>query len=184
MRRGTGDTFAHTYLGRVRLRALPKRPSARSYSAQWPGRLVFPIIDYWESDMTRTLRHLFAAAAAFGVVTFASAQTHSGHGSAMQPGAPMQHGQVMGNMSGDRGSQQLHQSMMAGMQDMQRRPMTGDVDKDFVRMMRHHHLQGIEMARIQLQSGDDSEAKRMAQKIIDEQQKEIARFDTWLQRHQ
>lgn len=62
--------------------------------------------------------------------------------------------------------------------------MTGDVDKDFVRMMRQRHLQAIEMARIQLQKGDDPEAKRMAQKIVDERQKEIARFDDWLQKHQ
>lgn len=96
----------------------------------------------------------------------------------------MQHGQMMGNAPADSGSRQLHQSMMSGMQDMQRRPMTGDVDKDFIRMMRHHHLQGIEMARIQLQSGNDPEAKRMAQKIIDEQQKEIVQLDSWLQRHQ
>lgn len=134
--------------------------------------------------MTKTLRSTLATAAVLGMATLASAQTHSGHGSSMQQSAPTQQGQLMGNMAGDAGSRQLHQSMMAGMQDMQRRPMSGDVDKDFVRMMRHHHLQGIEMARIQLQSGDDAEAKRMAQKIIDEQQKDVARFDTWLQRHQ
>lgn len=132
--------------------------------------------------MNNTFRALFTAAAVC-VTSLAAAQTHSGHAAPMQP-STMQHGHMMGNTAADRGSQQLHQSMMAGMQDMQRRPMTGDVDKDFIRMMRHHHLQGIEMARIQLQSGDDPEAKRMAQKIVDEQQKDIARFDSWLQRHQ
>lgn len=107
------------------------------------------------------------------------------HGSGMvqQQGEMMQRGQVMGNVPGDRGSQQLHATMMAGMQDMQRRPMTGDVDKDFVRMMRQHHLQAIEMSRIQLQRGDDAEAKRMAQKMMDAQQKDIAELDSWLQRH-
>ncbi len=134
--------------------------------------------------MKNTLRKLLAATAVLGMASLASAQTHPGHSVPMQHGATMQHGQMMGNAPADAGSRQLHQSMMAGMQDMQRRPMTGDVDKDFIRMMRQHHLQGIEMARIQLQNGDDQEAKRMAQKIIEEQQKEVARFDSWLQSHQ
>jgi uncharacterized protein (DUF305 family) len=139
---------------------------------------------YGESQMKNTLRKLLAATAVLGMASLVSAQTHPGHPPPMQHGATMQEGQMMGNARADAGSRQLHQSMMAGMQDMQRRPMTGDVDKDFIRMMRQHHLQGIEMARIQLQSGDDQEAKRMAQKIIEEQQKEVARFDSWLQSHQ
>lgn len=134
--------------------------------------------------MKNNLRTVLAAAGVLAFASSASAQTHSGHGAAMSQGGAMQHGQMMGNAPADSGSRQLHQSMMSGMQDMQRRPMTGDVDKDFIRMMRHHHLQGIEMARIQLQSGNDPEAKRMAQKIIDEQQKEIVQLDSWLQRHQ
>lgn len=73
---------------------------------------------------------------------------------------------------------------MSGMRHMQVMPMTGDVDKDFVRMMRQHHLQGLEMARIEAQKGDDPEDKRMAQKIIDEQQQDIARFDDWLRKNQ
>lgn len=136
--------------------------------------------------MSNRLRTVLAAMAAAALSSTAFAQTHAGHGAS---GSAMQHesmhGQMMGsNATGDAGSRQLHQSMMAAMQDMQRRPMTGDVDKDFVRMMRQHHLQGIEMARIQLQTGDDQEAKRMAQKIIEEQQKDVARLDDWLQRHQ
>lgn len=101
-----------------------------------------------------------------------------------QPSANAQHSQATGNAPADRGTRELHQTMMAGMQDMQCRPMTGDVDKDFIRMVRQHHLQGIEMARIQMQNGDDAETKRMAQKILDEQQKDVARFDGWLQQHQ
>lgn len=140
--------------------------------------------------MKHAFRTVATAALIFGIGSLAFAQPPQGHnaamqhGGAMQPGAGMQHSQMMGNMPAQAGSRQLHQSMMSGMQDMQRKPLTGDVDKDFLRMMRQHHLQGIEMARIQLQSGDDAEAKRMAQKMIDEQQKDIAHIDSWLQRHQ
>ena len=96
-----------------------------------------------------------------------------------QPGAAM-----MSNAPASPGSREMQQGMMGSMRHMQVMPMTGDVDKDFVRMMRQHHLQGIEMARIEAQKGDDPEAKRMAQKIIDQQQKEIARFDDWLRKNE
>ena len=125
--------------------------------------------------MRRVLPLAIALAAAAGSSAGLAQQEHhqQHHGSSMMSNAPA-----------SSGSQQMQQGMMGGMRHMQAMPMTGDVDKDFVRMMRQHHLQGIEMARIEAQKGDDPEAKRMAQKIIDEQQKDIARFDTWLQRHQ
>jgi uncharacterized protein (DUF305 family) len=97
-------------------------------------------------------------------------------------GGPSQGAMMMG-ASGSPASQQMHQSMMGGMRQMQGMQLSADVDKDFVRMMRMHHMQGIEMARIELQKGDDPEARQMAQKIIDQQSREIAEFDRWLQRN-
>lgn len=97
-------------------------------------------------------------------------------------GGPSQGSTMMG-ASGSPGSQQMHQSMMGGMRRMQGMQLSADVDKDFVRMMRMHHMQGIEMARIELQKGDDPEARQMAQKIIDQQLRDIAEFDRWLQRN-
>lgn len=99
----------------------------------------------------------------------------------MHHGMQGMHGMMHGNTTGDPGSQALQQQMMRGMHQMHGMQMSGDVDRDFVQMMRQHHIQGIEMARIELQRGDNAEAKRMAQKIIDEQQKDVARFDAWLQ---
>ena len=62
------------------------------------------------------------------------------------------------------GSQQLHQSMMKGMQEMQKMmSMSGDTDKDFATMMIHHHRQAIEMARVELAQGKNSELKQQAQ---------------------
>lgn len=80
-------------------------------------------------------------------------------------------------------SEQLKQGMMGGMRQMQVTPTTGDVDTDFVRLMRMHHLQGIEMARTQLAHGDSPEARRIAQKIIEGQQKEIQELDAWLEKN-
>lgn len=78
-------------------------------------------------------------------------------------------------------SSPLHEAMSKGMQQMQSMQMTGDVDKDFAMMMRHHHQSGIEMAQIELREGKDPQMKKQAQKIIDGQKKEIAEFDRWMQ---
>lgn len=77
-------------------------------------------------------------------------------------------------------SKHMHQQMMSGMQQMQQMPMSGNVDKDFATMMRHHHMQGIEMAKMELANGKSPEMKRMAQKIVKDQQKEIADIEKWL----
>jgi uncharacterized protein (DUF305 family) len=76
----------------------------------------------------------------------------------------------------------MHQSMMLGMQRMQSVRPTGDTDRDFAMMMREHHRQAIEMARTQLEHGRSDELKALANKIIDDQQKEIAQIDEWLAR--
>lgn len=71
-----------------------------------------------------------------------------------------------------------HKSMMKGMKDMQGMKPSGNMDRDFAMMMRHHHLQGIQMSQRQLKHGKDPKMREMAQKIMDSQ-KEIAEFDEW-----
>lgn len=78
------------------------------------------------------------------------------------------------------GSSQMHESMMSGMQKMQGMKPTGDTDKDFAEMMRMHHQQAVEMAKVEVQHGKSPELKAMAQKIIKDQQKEIGQLDQWL----
>lgn len=119
----------------------------------------------------------------FGILLLAGAAGLVATGCAdRQPMRMGASGQMMGATAASP-SQQMHRSMMGGMQQMQGMQLSGDVDKDFVRMMRMHHLQGIEMARIELEKGDDAQAKQMARKIMDEQQKDVAEFDRWLQRN-
>jgi len=78
------------------------------------------------------------------------------------------------------GSSEMHQSMMSGMQEMQSMKPTGNVDKDFAMMMRMHHQQAIQMAKTELARGKSPELKAMAQKIVQDQAKEIAELDAWL----
>jgi len=71
--------------------------------------------------------------------------------------------------------QKMHTAMMV--------EPTGDADVDFVRGMIPHHQGAIDMARIELQFGDDPELRRMAEEIITAQEAEIATMQDWLQRN-
>lgn len=78
------------------------------------------------------------------------------------------------------GSDDMKKSMMAGMESMQKMPMTGDTDKDFAMMMKMHHQQGVDMAKMELANGKSPAMKKMAKNIISAQNKEIQEFDKWL----
>ncbi len=67
-------------------------------------------------------------------------------------------------------------SMMDKMTTMQ---MTGNTDKDFVMMMIPHHEGAKTMAEHQVKHGKNAELKKMAQKMITDQTKEIAELKAW-----
>ncbi|BAU15825.1 hypothetical protein LEP3755_63900 (plasmid) [Leptolyngbya sp. NIES-3755] len=54
-----------------------------------------------------------------------------------------------------------------------------EVDRMFLEMMVPHHQSANEMARIELQKGKNPEVKKLAQKIIDEQTREIQQMQTY-----
>jgi uncharacterized protein (DUF305 family) len=62
--------------------------------------------------------------------------------------------------------------------------MTEDPDHDFAMMMRAHHQGAIEMSNIELSKGANAEMKQVAQKIIDDSQKDIRDLDSFLNAHQ
>jgi uncharacterized protein (DUF305 family) len=62
-------------------------------------------------------------------------------------------------------------------------PFTGDADVDFRTHMIPHHQGAIEMAKAALDHVKDPETKKMAQKIIDDQEKEITEMRDWLKKH-
>ena len=76
---------------------------------------------------------------------------------------------------------QMHDAMNNMMQQMQSMKPTGDADYDFAMMMKHHHQGAIDMAKAELAGGTDEQLKQMSQKLIDEQQKENAQFDQFMQ---
>ncbi|NUZ08916.1 DUF305 domain-containing protein [Piscinibacter koreensis] len=128
----------------------------------------------------RSLLSLVATTLMSSSVLAQPANAPSPNRSAGAGSAGMGGGHASTGMSGGQGSQQMHQIMMSGMQEMQPMTPTGDTDKDFASMMRMHHQQALEMARVEVQHGKSSELKAMARKIIKDQQKEISQLDRWL----
>ena len=74
------------------------------------------------------------------------------------------------------------QSMQKMMENMNAKP-SGDADKDFVVMMIPHHQGAIDMAKVELQYGKDPMLRKLANSIIEAQDKEIAMMKTWLDSH-
>jgi uncharacterized protein (DUF305 family) len=73
-----------------------------------------------------------------------------------------------------------HKKMM----DMMAMKSMGDPDKDFAMMMVPHHQGAVDMAEVELKYGKDPVMKKMAQKIIAAQKKEIEQFKKWQAKHQ
>ena len=84
------------------------------------------------------------------------------------------------HMEKSAGSHDMMDSMKKGMESMQNMEMSGDVDKDFAMMMKMHHQQALDMAKMEIAHGKSTELKAMAKKIMSAQKKEIAQFDKWL----
>lgn len=129
--------------------------------------------------------------AALGVTGLASAQEqdHSQH----HPGAPVAATPAAGTTARDmdgmqgqimsQGSQQMHQMHMNMMQSTHQMQMSGDTDRDFAMMMKHHHEQGVKMAEIEAKHGKSPELKAMANKVIQSQKQEIKNLEDWLSKN-
>jgi hypothetical protein len=107
-------------------------------------------------------------------------------------GAADVNGASNGSASGKSGTQTTKQSdtksaatdlrsaMEPSEQKMRSMEMTGNIDRDYATMMRAHHQGAVDMSKVELANGKNAEIKRMAQKIINNNQKEISQLDKWL----
>lgn len=98
---------------------------------------------------------------------------HAGHGGGH--GAPAVATASTAQAAYAASMQRMHTDMDAGVQHP-------DADQAFVRGMIAHHRGAIEMAQIQLRFGKDAEQRKLAQHIIEAQEREIAEMTAWLQR--
>ena len=62
-------------------------------------------------------------------------------------------------------------------------PMTGDADHDFASMMVPHHQGAVDMAKVELQFGNDPLLLKLARAIVESQTEEIAKMTEWKAKH-
>ena len=74
-------------------------------------------------------------------------------------------------------------SMQMMYDQMKAMPMSGNVDQDFASMMTIHHQGAVTMAQEAVSKGHHADIKSMAQQMIADQQREIAAFQTWLDKN-
>ena len=87
-------------------------------------------------------------------------------------------------MSTSSGSNASMMDMMnKNMQDMKAVQSSNNPDNDFAALMKVHHMGALEMAQAEVAQGQDPQLKQMAQKMIDEHQREIAELNTFLSGH-
>jgi uncharacterized protein (DUF305 family) len=136
--------------------------------------------------MTRLALALATLALSLGATV---AQDHGSHGAPAidlpaicLKDAAMSHDMPSMQMPGD----EAHTALMAGMDKMNADMMAGgtaaDIDVAFVCSMIPHHRGAIDMARAELQYGDDAWARSLAEAIIAAQEKEIAEMLAWLEK--
>lgn len=141
---------------------------------------------------TKTVATLAAVAAltlgGAAVAQGAAQHQHGQHAQGQMKQGQMKHGEHGMMMKGDMS---MHggpagQDNMRAMHDMHQAMMKvtdRDPDRAFAKMMIEHHKGGIAMSEVLMKHGDDAELKRMAQKTMEMQRKEIGELQGWLDRH-
>lgn len=121
----------------------------------------------------RTIPTLLAAAALAATAGLAAAQEATDEEGAMEgmDHAAAGHDGAMGEMM------TAMDAMMAAMPA----ESTGTVDADFLLLMIPHHQSAIDMARVELEQGEDEATRAIAQQIIDAQEAEIAEMRAMLE---
>lgn len=109
--------------------------------------------------------------------TSADSSSHSAQAGMAGDTAAMTHGTGTAAMAGGQSMMSIMQRNMDQMKSMQ---STGNPDQDFAALMKVHHMGAVEMAQLEMAQGTDSQLKQMAQRMIDEQQREITELDAFL----
>ena len=112
----------------------------------------------------------------------AACEKAAGHG--------MMQGGMMGDMQKMMGGQQMGQMQsemmksMAAMNPPMMQAMTiQDQDVSFACAMIAHHMGAIAMAKAETSSGKDGELKKMAEKMIKDQEAEVKKMSAWVEKH-
>lgn len=151
------------------------------------------IVDLWRSR-TFWLLAVVAALCVFAIVVASAASSSAGEEKPGTGSMVPEHGSMPGmrhsssdvpphspdTAAASNSSTTAYQAAMMKMHENQQIEFTGDPDRDFVKHMIPHHQGAIDMARVELHYGRDPEIRKLAEKIIADQQKEIRVMQKWL----
>lgn len=137
---------------------------------------------------SKLLVSALALTAALAVAGMAQGQTQShgsrpGMGSDMDPAVMQKMMHEMMPAGSDSPSTKDYKQVGMSMMKNMNVTYTGDPDVDFRTHMIPHHQGAIDMAKVALEHAKDPDTKKMAQKIIDDQKKEIVKMQDWLKMH-
>jgi len=124
---------------------------------------------------TKTI--LIAAAAIILIGAVAYTQMSGGK---PDPMAGMDHSTMNTAPASAPASSKAYEVAMVKMMKDMAIPYTGKPDVDFVQGMMPHHQGAIDMAKVALQYGKDSEIKSLAGNVVEAQEDEIAFMKSWL----
>ena len=96
---------------------------------------------------------------------------------------PMQGMQMPAPAANEPASTKAYRSAMSKMEQNMAVTFTGNADKDFIAGMIAHHEGAVEMAKVELQYGKDSQLRKLAGDVIAAQTKEIAFMKSWQAKH-
>ncbi len=102
---------------------------------------------------------------------------HGGMSQNMQSGMQGMMGQMTDAQKG------YHEAMMRMDPPMMMGMMAKDADVAWACSMIPHHQGAVEMSRVVLRTGDNAEVKKMAEKVISDQEKEIAELTAWIEKN-
>jgi uncharacterized protein (DUF305 family) len=127
--------------------------------------------------MTRSTVLAIALAAGLGAGGWGAALAQTDHGAMHEQ---EMHAQPHADDPAVRAYMEAADRMHAAMAGVE---YTGDPDIDFARGMIPHHQAAIDMARVVIEHGEDPEMRRLAEEIIEAQEREIAELEDWLAEH-
>ena len=83
------------------------------------------------------------------------------------------HNERNSNSNDQKEMNPITETMEKMMHDMHGATSTGNNDVDFAAMMIQHHKGAVEMSKVQIEKGNNTELKAFAQKVIEDQNEEI-----------
>lgn len=163
---------------------LKQRSAAVAVLFPFVTRLAAKVAPQWQdgTEKMRKTTTILAVIAALSIgAATASAQSNQGSTKGMDHSA-------MPGMKGMKGDHNMMamDDYMAAMKKMDQAMMSAKgstPDVTFARKMMAHHQGAIDMAQIQLRHGSDADAKKIAQKTLDENTKSKAELEAWLKAH-